>query len=304
MLHAVPGDALAAEITPAVGLPVEELLPWRDVLHDGPVPARPEACRARRGPRCASVRPRLGSGVQPAHVHGRTGSATRHCLRRSTSILLWFEPDLVCALALAQVADRLASHPAPVWLVSVPHRVGRNLQAARRRRDRFDPRPDAFAALRSPDPRAWAGVPAFTRLLAELPDVRTGLSRLEREILAALRSGPLSAGELFAAISARERPPWIADHPLFAVADDLDPLASRLADGKYAITADGVDVLAGRSIRPTTDRWLGGVHLGPGCPDWRWDPRSERAVMAGRPEVVIQEAAANRLDASPTRYSA
>ena len=281
VLHVVPGDALAAEIALAVGLPVEELLPWRDVLYDGPVLASLNAAEL--------------AEVRATHLAGRGWGTESDLLtsiderdqlldtarRRSAPIVLWFEPDLVCALALAQVADRLAGHSAPVWLVSVPHRVGRNLHAAWRRRDRFDPRPDAFAALRSPDPRAWAGVPAFTRLLAELPDVRTGLSRLQREILAVLRFGPLPPSELFVAVSAKERPPWIGDQPLWAAADDLAPLVRRLADGRYANSPDGAGVLAGRSTRPTTDRWLGGVHLGPGCTDWRWDPRSERAVLIG-----------------------
>jgi hypothetical protein len=88
----------------------------------------------------------------------------------------------VCTLALAQVADRLVGHPAPVWLATVPHGVDRDLRGSWRRRRMFEPRPDTFAALRCPDPRTWAGVPAFARLLAELPDVRTGLSRLEHQI--------------------------------------------------------------------------------------------------------------------------
>jgi hypothetical protein len=39
-------------------------------------------------------------------------------------------------------------------------------------------------------------------------------------------------------------------------------------------TATGADVLAGRLdglARRTLDRWLGGVHLHPGAPDWRQD---------------------------------
>jgi len=280
-LHIAPGDALAAGVAPVVGLPVEDLLLWRDVLHDGPVPA--------------GLTPAELAEVRAAHLAARGWGRETDLLasmrkrdellhtarRRRADIVLWFEPDLVCALALAQIADRLAGHSAPVWLVSVPHRVDRNLYTAWRRRRRFDPRPDAFAALRSPDPRPWAGVPAFSRLLAELPDAPSGVSRLEREILAVLRFAPRSGSELFVAVSVKERPPWISDRSLWAVADDLAPLVSRLADGRYAITSAGVDVLAGRSTRPATDRWLGGVHLGPGRPDWRWDPRRERAVLAG-----------------------
>jgi hypothetical protein len=300
-LHVVPGDALAEDAAAVVERPVEDLVPWRDLLHDGPVPAGLEPGRLARV-RAAHLASRgwVSESAALASLRERDGrvSAAR---RRGVEIVLWFETDLVCALALAQVADRLSGHLAPVWLVTVPNRADRNLRAAWRRRRRYQPRSEAFTALRSPDPRGWAAVPAFARLLAELPDVKTELSALERAVLAALKLGALSAAELFTRVSAQERPPWIADQPLLAVADDLAPLVSRSVDGQYAITDFGADVLAGRAVRPRVDRWLGGVHLGPGQPDWRWDSRSKRAVLASRPGVVIQEAAANRLEASPTR---
>ena len=220
-LHIVPGDSLAAEVAPVLRRSVEAVVPWRDLLHDGPVPA----------------------GLNPD-----------------------------------QLARVRASHLARCgW---PQFRTGyRDVQAAWRRRRRYEPSVEAFAALRSPDPRAWAGLPAFARLLAELPDVQTGLSVLERGVLDVLRSGVLAGDELFARVSMQERPPWIADQPLFAVARDLAPLVSRSPDGRYALTPAGADVLAGRAVRPRADRWLGGVHLGPGQPDWRYDPLSKRAVL-------------------------
>jgi hypothetical protein len=230
-LHIAPGDALAAGVAPVVELPVEDLLPWRDVLHEGPVPTglTPAELAEVRAAHLAA----RGWGREPDLLASmRERDELLDAARRGRAdIVLWFEPDLVCALALAQVADRLAGHSAPVWLVSVPHRADRNLYTAWRRRRRFHPCPDAFAALRSPEPRPWAGVPAFSRLLAELPDARSGVSRLEREILAALRFAPRSASELFVTVSVKERPPWISDRPLWAVADDLAPLVSRWPTG-------------------------------------------------------------------------
>jgi hypothetical protein len=44
------------------------------------------------------------------------------------------------------------------------------------------------------------------------------------------------------------------------------------------------EVLAGErdwlALRPQ-ERWMGGVHLRPGGPDWRWDERTGRVVRAG-----------------------
>ena len=278
-LHVVPGDALAEDAAAVVECPIEDLVTWRDLLHDGPVPAGLDPGRLARVR--AHTWPAEDGSVSRRLLR-RCGNGTGGSLlpaRRGVEIVLWFETDLVCALALAQVADRLSGHLAPVWLVTVPDRADRNLRAAWRRRRRYQPRSEAFTALRSPDPRGWAAVPAFARLLAELPDVKTGLSALERAVLAALKLGALSAAELFTWVSAQERPPWIADQPLLAVANDLAPLVSRSVDGQYAITDFGADVLAGRAVRPRLNRWLGGVHLGPGQPDWRWDSRSKRAVL-------------------------
>jgi hypothetical protein len=120
-------------------------------------------------------------------------------------------------------------------------------------------------------------VSGFERLLEELPDVRTGLSRSERQILEALADGPLSPRELFVAVAAREHPPWLGDATVFALAGDLEPLVA-VAGGRYELTPDGHAVLAGDATRPPIDRWLGGVHLGPGRPDWAWDPDARRAV--------------------------
>jgi hypothetical protein len=191
--------------------------------------------------------------------------------------VLWFEDDVFDALQLAQIEDRLTGRPGPVTRVHLRHPPRGDLRAALDARQPIDPDPAAFAALRSDDPRAWLPIPAFARLLEELPDTRTGLSRLERQILHALASGPLTPPDLFTTAAASEHPPWIADAPLLALADDLAPLVAR-SNGQYELTSIGSAVLAGDAPRPRTDRWLGGVHLGPDRPDWAFNATSRRPV--------------------------
>jgi hypothetical protein len=192
-------------------------------------------------------------------------------------IALWFEEDLYDRLLLAQVEDRLAGRPGPVARVHLRHPPRGDLGAAFAAREPIEPDPTAFAAFRSPDPRAWVGIVGFERLLEELPDVRTGLTRVERQILDALRDAPLTPHRLFAAVAQHEDPPWLGDSAVFALAADLAPLVT-FADGRYELTPDGDAVLAGTATRPAIDRWLGGVHLGPGRPDWAWDPTARRPV--------------------------
>jgi hypothetical protein len=192
-------------------------------------------------------------------------------------IALWFEDDLYDRLMLAQIEDRLVGRPGPVSRVYLRHPPRGDLRAAFAAREPIQPDGAAFEALRSPDPRAWVGVDGFERLLEELPDVRTGLTRVERQILDALRDGPLPPPRLFVAVAQHEDPPWLGDATVYALAADLDPLV-EFADGRFELTPEGNAVLAGTATRPPIDRWLGGVHLGPGQPDWAWDPAARRPV--------------------------
>jgi len=275
-LHVTNGDAVVPELV-AAGVDAADVLVWREVLHDGPVPAG-------LGPaELARVRARHLAGrswddeeltEEAALAMFRERDARLAACPPGEELVLWFEEDLFDWLLLAQVEDRLAGSAGPVSRVYLRHPPRGDLRAALGAREPVVPDGAAFAALRSPDPRAWLDVPAFARLLEELPDVRTGLGRTERQILEALASGPLAPAELFVAVAAREDPPWLGDATLFALARDLAPLV----DGAYALTPAGADVLAGVATRPPIDRWIGGVHLGPGHPDWGWNQDTRRPV--------------------------
>jgi len=277
-LHVTNGDAPVPEIAAAAGVAAAEVVAWRDVLHDGPVPAGLDHVELAR--------------VRAAHLASRgwvsEDEALRELLERDerlaahppeAEVMLWFEDDLYDALQLAQIADRLAGRPGPVTLVAVPHRDRDDLAPAFAARAPFTPGRAAFAALTGDDPRAWADHGRMSRLREELPDTRTGLSRLEAEILEALAAGPLAPHELFLAVTRREQPPWLGDTSIFAAAADLGDLTQR--NGAYAITDAGRDVLAGAATRPPRDHWIGGVHLVPGEPGWAWDAEAGEPVRAG-----------------------
>jgi hypothetical protein len=264
--------ALAAGVAPG------DVVPWRDVLHDGPVPAglAPEALAAVRAAHLAA---RGWTSEADALAMLRERDARLEAHPPDDEVVLWFEDDLYDALQLAQVADRLAGRPGPVSLVPLPHGPRRDLAAAFDARGAFEPDPAPFAALRSPDPRAWVAVPAFARLLEELPDRNTGLSRLEREILDALTGGALDPEQLFLRVAEREQPPWLGDTAVFAAAADLHPLVDGTG-GRYAVTQAGEAVLAGDAARAAHDHWIGGVHLAPGHPRWAWDTAAREAVLS------------------------
>jgi hypothetical protein len=286
ILHVTNGDAVVPELAAAAGVEPADVLAWRDVLHDGPVPdgLGPDALAEVRARHLTSRGWSHADDVEVSEAEAlamlRERDARLAAHPPDAEIVLWFEDDLFDALQLAQVEDRLAGRPGTVSRVHLRHPPRGDLRNALEHRERIDPEPAAFAALRSPDPRAWTTIPGFARLLEELPDARTGLTRLEREILEALAGASRARADLFHAVAAREDPPWIGDATLYALADNLDPLVTT-TDGWYALTPAGDSVLAGRTTRPPIDRWLAGVQLGADRPGWAWDAAARVVVRRG-----------------------
>jgi hypothetical protein len=278
-LNVTNGDAAVFDVARSAGVPPESVLPWRDVLHDGPVPAGLGA-EALARVRAGHIAARGWAGEVEALVAFLERDARLAAHPSEAEVVLWFEDDLYDALQLAQLGDRLSGRRGPVTRVVMPHDRGGGLEAAFAAREHVAPDGAAFAALRSPDPRAWADHPFMDRLLEELPETGSGLSRLEREIFEALAAGPLGGPELFARVAEREQPPWLGDASVWAAAADLDPLVARDSDDAWRLTAAGEAVLAGRARREPHDHWIGGVHLVPGEPGWAWDPRAGEAVPA------------------------
>ena len=272
-LHVTNGDAPVFDIARAAGVPPESVVPWRDVLHEGPVPAGAGAeALARVRAAYLAARGRADEAEALVALLERDARLAAH--PEDGEVVLWFEEDLYDALQLAQLGDRLAGRPGAVTRVVMPHDRSGGLEAAYAARSAVAPDGAAFAALRSEDPRAWAG--RFDRLLEELPDAQTGLGRLGREILESLAGGPLGGVELFARVAALEQPPWLGDASVWAAAGALAPLVAH--DAELRLTPEGGAVLAGRARREPHDHWIGGVHLVPGEPGWAWDAGAGKAV--------------------------
>lgn len=135
---------------------------------------------------------------------------------------------------------------------------------------------------------------ALQRHLQELPWTTDGLSLTEREALAALRKGPRTAAEVFSDAQMKRDPlPFMGDLFFWSVVRDLidaprPPIAVSAATRRAAwhrrvlrLTPTGRALLGGKldwqAERPLA-RWVGGIPAGPGAPDWRWNPRSRRAI--------------------------
>jgi hypothetical protein len=126
---------------------------------------------------------------------------------------------------------------------------------------------------------------ALRRHLEEFPWTTDGLSRTERRLIELAAAGPIVFADAFPRVHEGETAFYIADGALLDVIERLAALAPPLVVSGNAITLTdtGRAVLAGELDRVShcgIDRWLGGVHLNGRCATWRWNPETQRIVLA------------------------
>jgi hypothetical protein len=247
-LHVSNGDSTDL---PGTGL-ASQVLYWRDVLHEGPVPAvGPEELRQIR----AAFLVQAGAddraeGASMFLERDRTLAANR-----DGQYVLWFEADLYDQLQIIQILDRLAGlgvSAAQITLICIGEHPGiarfgglgeltaeqlRELPATRASA-RLTPTAlqlaaRAWAAFRAPAPDGLGAIAAtrsgelrflgeaFDRLSREYPSTRDGLSLTERRVLAAVADGAPDAGAAFVRAGAREMRPYLGDDWCFAMMDRM-----------------------------------------------------------------------------------
>ncbi len=316
-LHVTNGDAAIPGLL-ATGM-VDTVVAWRDVLHEGPVPA--VSAEELRGVRAAFLSGE-DAGDTATELAQRDATLAAH---RDGRYVLWFEADLYDQLQVVQILARLRElgvAPAAVTLIcigehlGIAHFVGLGHlsaeQLARLPDHAAAPLTDAalahaaraWDALRAPDPaglNAMAAAPspelrfvagAFDRLGREYPSTREGLSLTERRLLAAVAGGATSAGDAFERATAREARPFLGDTWAFdrlaRMAAGAAPLVEAGTVGvecftPVALTDAGRDVLDGRADHVALngiDRWVGGVHLHEHGVAFRWDEGREAVLAA------------------------
>jgi hypothetical protein len=241
MLHITNGDSAAEGIRQA-GLP-GSMLAWRDVLHEGPVPAD-LSLHELSAVRAGFI---AGEGWAPAD-EAATGFAERDAtLARFTEhdeVCLWFEHDLYDQLQCLQILDWLAGERAGDTVLSMvcigqfpgverfyglgqlsPAQLA-SLYPNRRpiTREQLDLARSAWAAFRAAEPSALIALvkgdstsalpflhAALLRHLAEFPALEHGLSRTEHYTLERLAAGPVDPFAAFQTVQEREEAPYLGD---------------------------------------------------------------------------------------------
>lgn len=261
MLFITNGDCAADRIA-ASGL-VGEILPWRDVLHEGPVPAglSPEELD--------DVRARfLAERGWTDLTDARQGFAIRDATLANygdhEEVVLFFEHDLYDQLQLIQALDwfsgrdlgdtRLSSVQADEYLGTLePERLlalfhGRHETTE----EQLNLGSTAWEAFRSPHPTAILGViesdaralpylaAALLRHLEQFPSTANGLSRSEEQALEAIAGGSNTPGEAFAAYQEREEPVFLSDAVFASYLRDLGEAREPLVHFEGVEAATGV----------------------------------------------------------------
>jgi hypothetical protein len=237
VVHITNGDC-AAELIREAGIP-GAVVPWRDALHEGPVPDGLSLDEL------SAVRARFIAGVGWGafeRVLGDLGARDRALAdcAHGDEVILWFEHDLYDQLQLLQVLDWLAgpsAGAARLSLVCDAEYLGSATPA--RLRERFPRRRsvslgqlalagEAWAAFRSPDPsgladllaRDTAELPflraALRRHLQQFPSVSGGLSRSEAQALGAVAAGITRLREVYVASHHRQEDAVFLGDTVFA----------------------------------------------------------------------------------------
>lgn len=294
-----------------------EILVWDDPLCMGPTPDVPPAeWDAMRAAFIAGA-----FGADATHVRRGLEAAqdTLASAGKHEEVVLWFEHDLFDQTVLVRLLAWFDGHrPMRLSLVTasshpeVARFIGLGNLNARQLMELFAHRaPVEHAALahaakvwrawQAPDPRHVSelggqhvpGLPylpaAVRRHLEELPWTGDGLSRSERLILRAARSGR-TGEQVFREIMEAEDAPWMGDSMCYQVIRELarlEPALVTIGDGganalpamRRAMiwtTRAGERVLEGEDRVALTgiDTWVGGVRLQGSVAAWRWDPRA------------------------------
>jgi hypothetical protein len=221
-----------------------EVLPWRDVLHDGPVPITDtfEELSELRADFLAE-RNWGDPDILRENFQARDRGLAHHEVFET--VTLWFEHDLYDQLQLIQLLDWFHTAPGQgsgLQLVQSDDFLGtQNVESIKAFADKSKPVSDqqlslaseAWAAFRQTTPTDWAALlkqdlsalpyleQTVLRMLQELPGTRSGLARTQHQILMAINEGVTEPRKLFGAVEKMEEAAFMGDWSFWVWLDGL-----------------------------------------------------------------------------------
>ena len=276
-------------------------LPWRDVLHDGPVPQGlflEELSQVR-----AKFIISRGWGTPEEIEQSFIERDERlKSFEEFEKVILWFEHDLYDQLQLLQILDWFHENnknEINISLICTDKYLGPLSPAEMKGLFKHEElvtekhlllSRKAWSAFRSGSPEEWSGLlntdttalpflkGAIVRLLEEYPSVSNGLSRTAQQALKIISEGEKIPGKIFGRSQELEDRMFLGDSSFWVILQELlnsSPALLALSQGKelslsttrgqeLTITPFGLEVLAGKRNWleiSALNRWIGGVHL-------------------------------------------
>ncbi|HMI47390.1 MAG TPA: DUF1835 domain-containing protein [Gemmatimonadaceae bacterium] len=264
-LNITNGDSAAGTLSEA-GIE-GKIIPWRDVLHEGPVDSSLSLEELSKE-RAAFIAEQGWDDF--AHVSGNfveRDRVIRH-LDYFDEVVLWFEDDLYDQLQLIQLLDffaRVAAHGKTLSVIVVDGYIPPLSPAQLKKLDETRPRVTqqqldlakrAWRAFGSADPTSISKLlaentsairylaSALTRHLEEFPSSVNGLSRSEREALTAIQAGHTTPVAAFLEAATKQDSIFLGDIVFYSYLERLSGKKDALVTWK-----DGTPVIA-----PTSER--------------------------------------------------
>jgi hypothetical protein len=207
-----------------------DFLPWRDVLHEGPVDAS-LPLHELSSSRARFIADSGWGSLEDVERQFRERDSRLERAGNDEEVVLWFEHDLYDQLQLIQVLAWFREHPHPrLTLICEAEYLGemkpKRVEALFRSRKSVTPKQLEVAG------RAWSIFPgAANGDLSALPFLRAALLRYREEprrtqelILIELMAGPLELEELFRRTQAKDEPRFLGDTVFRKRLEELEAL--------------------------------------------------------------------------------
>ncbi|MDH5323939.1 MAG: hypothetical protein OEZ68_03120 [Gammaproteobacteria bacterium] len=287
-----------------------DYFPWRDILHEGPVPAGLDL-KQLSGVRAQYITERGWAELAEVQQSFSERDATLTAHGDYDKVLLWFEHDLYDQLQLLQLLDWFRQHLAEgtrLSLICVDQYLGtltpqqmttlapleqavtpEQLELASQSWAAFrENTPMAFTEMLNKDTEALPFLHgAIQRMLQEYPSSSNGLSRTQQQALGAIAAGESRPARVFGDNQKQEQRMFMGDSSFWDLLRQMlcsnPPLLTLTGNDKLTlpvspeqrlhITAAGKAVLSGESSWldcHVPNHWFGGVHL-TAENLWRWN---------------------------------
>jgi len=311
-LHITNGDS-AVHIMEQANIE-GDILPWRDVLHDGPVPANLSLIELSKI-RAQFIIGQDWGNAELIRQHFAERDEQLQNAHRYDKITLWFEHDLYDQLQLLQILDWFAEHPltnTTLTMICTDQYLGcitpEQMVALRQYETNVTAQQltlaqQAWTAYRQPTPETWCALlkqdtsalpflaGAIQRSLEEYPNIDNGLSRTAYTALSIIANGESRPGWVFHHNQEQEARIFMGDLSFWKILHELlesNPPLIQLPKGEtlthpsnpkqaLTITEMGEAVLANEKNwldYNRPDRWIGGVHIDTQN-IWCWEPTAK-----------------------------